>query len=434
MCGHVGSAGNISFKHEKVFKTLLILDSLRGIDSTGVAVVNRKGEVKIAKSVGNPFILMDTKRFDRAMQGFNCVMIGHNRYATQGSVSDRNAHPFDFDTLVGAHNGTLRNKHVLDNHTDYDVDSENLYHHMDKNGVEDTIHKLDGAWCLIWFNKDEGTLNFLRNKERPLHMCYTNDGETLFWASEKWMLSVALSREAVEHQDIFELPVDSWWKMEVYDDGTLGKPHVTPLKTKVPEPLPITNIYALPHRHQQQKPAVDAKKIEQQTGGAQKGETKSSAYSPNPYKAGVEYALLVTGTAVDRHGSAYYICSDRKNPKEIIRLYRHASDRVELLNKDIVACIHMFRYSDRDGAYHKVEYSSVRLANETVIEDKEERSYHDAKGKLIPVKEWMTKHGTCAWCTGHVDPEQAFKFTTSDEAICHHCAEDTEVANYVNFR
>lgn len=149
----------------------------------------------------------------------------------------------------------------------------------------------------------------------------------------------------------------------------------------------------------------------------------------------MEVALLVIGEGVDHHGSRYYICTDRHNPKEVIRLYRNAADRISLLNKEICACLHMFRYSDRGGAYHKVEYSSVRLANvDSPVESENEGAYQDANGKLIKLSEWNTKHGTCAWCTGHVDPSQSFKFTTSGEAICHLCAADEEVGQYVNFR
>jgi len=49
ICGIVGVAGQVSLKHERAFKTMLILDTLRGIDSTGVLAVHRDGSHDVAK-------------------------------------------------------------------------------------------------------------------------------------------------------------------------------------------------------------------------------------------------------------------------------------------------------------------------------------------------------------------------------------------------
>ena len=37
------------------------------------------------------------------------VFIGHTRYATHGEISCANQHPFQYDNIVGAHNGVVRN-------------------------------------------------------------------------------------------------------------------------------------------------------------------------------------------------------------------------------------------------------------------------------------------------------------------------------------
>lgn len=459
MCGHVGAAGQLTVKHERVFKTMLILDSLRGDHSTGVAVVSRQGDVKVAKQVGDPFRLFDTKSFDRALQGFNCVMIGHNRYATQGKVNSANAHPFEFSKIVGAHNGTLTNKHVLDDARMYDVDSENLYHHMNKNGVEDTIHKLDGAWALVWFNKEDGTLNFIRNDKRPLFFATVKQDNLLFWASEKWMLSVALSREELEVVSIDEVPVDTLITLEVYDDGTLGKPHLTPLATKVVPPPPYLgdnwrsgrheHVYPINNRNLNVPPPAPAPSTQQQSplmvqptatdkgkGDAFKHDPKSSIFTPSPYKAGMEHRLEVISESIDQAGSVYYGCTDRKHPNEQIRLYKNRADKMSMLGKIIYCNLHQYRYTDRTGAYHKVEYGSVRLDSPTKSETKEnvEHLYQNSNGKLIPAAQWKKEHGTCGWCQGHVDPEQPHKFTTSGDSLCHLCADDKEVLQYVNLK
>src|SRR6185369_11244015 len=195
MCGLVGMAGDLNASHEKIMKDLLVFDTVRGVDSTGVCYVSKHNdEVKIAKQIGNPFELFDQKSFDKASNGLQKVMIGHNRYATSGAISRSNAHPFDVGKIVGVHNGTIKNKWNLHNHMDFKVDSENLYHHIQEKGLTDMLDKADGAWALVWWNKEDKTVNFLRNKERPLFFSSSTDakgeadGKTIFWASEAWML------------------------------------------------------------------------------------------------------------------------------------------------------------------------------------------------------------------------------------------------------
>src|SRR3546814_12623264 len=44
----------------------------------------------------------------RSLSGYNSkAFIGHNRAATLGKVNGLNAHPFRYDNIMGAHNGTL---------------------------------------------------------------------------------------------------------------------------------------------------------------------------------------------------------------------------------------------------------------------------------------------------------------------------------------
>src|SRR5690606_12710188 len=171
MCALMSIIGKITLKEEKIFKQGLIVDSLRGEHSTGVAITRRgkDGETFIAKQVGNPFELLNDKRFDKAMAGVNRVLLGHNRYATQGSINKANAHPFEFWPVYGAHNGTLIERHSLEDNNLFSVDSQALLNHIAAHGVEDAIPKVRGAWALTWWNEEDSTFNILRNKERTLY-------------------------------------------------------------------------------------------------------------------------------------------------------------------------------------------------------------------------------------------------------------------------
>jgi hypothetical protein len=207
MCGIVGIAGDMFSREELTMKRLLLLDSLRGMDSTGMAAVKIGGKkVEIAKRASHCFNLFDTKSFNEILSAPSALaFIGHNRSATSGLIKDVNAHPFQFEHITGVQNGTLEDKdfRMLEDWLGekYNVDSEALFAAIAKFGVKEVIPKLSkgidhykGAWSLVWWDSNDKTLNFLRNEHRPLWYCYSEDFKQIFWASEFWMLDIALQK------------------------------------------------------------------------------------------------------------------------------------------------------------------------------------------------------------------------------------------------
>ena len=96
MCGLVGMAGNVVEQDKKALKYLLRFDTVRGEDSTGLAVVTEKdNKIEVHKRVGVPDLLFeedaafDAKHIYQGPRGK--VFIGHNRYATRGKITDDNA-------------------------------------------------------------------------------------------------------------------------------------------------------------------------------------------------------------------------------------------------------------------------------------------------------------------------------------------------------
>lgn len=199
MCGLIGFMGELpkGVKKQDVLNFLLILDSTRGIDGTGVYMANvSKDKVTrevLLKNVGNVYNLICSRDYNKC--GFvSDVVIGHNRATSVGASTVANSHPFEFGDIVGAHNGTLTSfyESSYPKRNDYEVDSEWIYATINEIGVKRTVSYMSGSWALTWFNKKEQTLNMLRNKERPLF--YIRTDNAIIWASEEWMLDAVMDK------------------------------------------------------------------------------------------------------------------------------------------------------------------------------------------------------------------------------------------------
>jgi hypothetical protein len=233
MCGLVGVASSevLSEALKKAFNTMLYVDVLRGEDSTGVACVHKAfsgaPEVEVKKSLGAPTDFFyehgksarDLSFWTKAPN----VLIGHNRFATQGAINKENAHPFEFDNVVGAHNGTVL-KHSLrkfDGAKEFDVDSQIIYSHLSSHTIDDVWRDADGAMALTWFDKTNDKLNIIRNKERPLSICYTEDDKAVLWSSELWMLQVGAMKAGVKLKDPVEVAPNRLFTFGKTEDGKM---------------------------------------------------------------------------------------------------------------------------------------------------------------------------------------------------------------------
>lgn len=168
---------------------------------------------------GHEFV--DEPYFEKSLSLVDKVWIGHNRWGTIGKNIKNNAHPFwvldDDDSwlLVGAHNGTLRNRHVLTDWDKFGTDSEALLNEIVLTDAKTTVSKLEGAWALTWACNYTDTMNFLRNKERSLYYAFTKDKKSLVWASEKWMIIVSAMKGGLELEDTQEFEEDTLYVMPI---------------------------------------------------------------------------------------------------------------------------------------------------------------------------------------------------------------------------
>ena len=177
----------------EAFKQLLYADALRGWDSTGICAVKAHGEATVHKDscAAGPFLY---KTNDSTWIYQNRALIGHNRWATRGAVTEENAHPFEEDHIILAHNGTLKSHHALKNVA---VDSHAITHSIAEKGAIKTLEMLDGAFALIWYDKKTQEINVTRNKERPLFIVESED--LFFIVSEAGLARWIMSRNNMTH-------------------------------------------------------------------------------------------------------------------------------------------------------------------------------------------------------------------------------------------
>lgn len=442
ICGLVGAAGDLMYKHEKFFRIALILDTVRGIDSTGAAIIKPNGQLNLAKKLGHAYELLDSQKFNTGIQGLNRVLIGHNRWATQGGVNTANAHPYEFDTLVGAHNGTLKNKwNFGQDHNRHPVDSYCLYSHLNEHGAEETIPLMEGAWALTWYSFKDKTINMIRNQERPLFIATEEKTGNLLWASEPWMVQVAADKAELKISRPVQIDEDTLYSWAINEKGGLveqnqkkifGKQtpfHQASGSSKSGESSTKTG--AKPN----QSITPTGKVV---TFPIQQGQSSSPAMQTG-YKIGyagtTDVRLEVLGEGVDMHGARYISCFDPANPNLQLRLYisaREAFSRYD--GRIIIGTIgkyHMVSGTVSKG-YYKIEFSSHRL-------EKEEKLYPNEHGELIEEEEWVEKFGTCQWCSTNIFPDEVsirFIETNGKEcgALCPECVADEEVGKYVRFK
>lgn len=422
MCGIVGF---VTRKDEPgrlmdALRSMLSFDTIRGMDSTGVAMVNIKtGNADLIKNTMPGYVFANDEETVHGLtkEPYH-VYIGHNRAATRGTVSADNAHPFwkeDRETgreIVLVHNGTIYNKNDLECGKNYDVDSEAICNHVLLHGIEDTVKIMDGSYALVWWDFPSKTLNFIRCDQRPMNIIYADKFESMIFSSQLDIASAAMRRDGVELASSFR---PDPWKLYSFSLDDLKNPTITDLNGVARKVLPKS---VRKYGQTYYPPALPSKKDT-------KGDTVASV-SPESFKVAEAFDALK-----DKQVEVYVV--EKQKVKDG---FRYIGCMFESPFYDV-------SFYDRDGkfeendlvmgtvsaAYWDSDLKTVRLiVRKAVLTDREEGEQSGTMpgpgGQKITEDTWnrLTKYG-CSSCMQVFEKEDADDIVwIGDSPTCNDCA------------
>lgn len=453
MCGLVGVIGTIDKVDNKIFRDLLRVDVLRGPHSTGICSRTRMEEPVVLKKALLPDELFSIKKADALFNEFNRndILMGHNRWATMGKVNNTNAHPFEMDKIIGAHNGTLRKQHLLPDSTKFQVDSENIFHSFEKIGVKETVKKLDGAFALTWFDKTTNVFNFTRNDERSLYYCFSAKGKTFYYASEDWMLEGILARHRVEHQGIIEFDPLYHYQLVIPDQGQpFHKKSFTMQALEEYEPPKQTN-----HWNQSRCRNTSGTSGTHTTGNVMdltkrlhsKTGTDGGTSDGQAYEVGDNVFFKILS---DPPGAKYLVGRDVSNIERKIHIFvpRGAVLRKKMLASDVSEWwVGVVNGYEKTGAIivqanSVTDYDSFQEANGWDEGDAEDAEAYNAEDVALSNNdpqwerhvELIAAVGRCGWCDETLDPTDDNHIENAHTIICPHCKALPEVQDFISLQ
>lgn len=196
------------------FESALVNARVRGTHATGYAQIDALGNHKIVKRNldATQFVSSYDEYLDSidTLDANTTVLMGHTRYATQGSPSiNRNNHPIRAGKTIGTHNGWVSNDDELFEHYDLDrfaeVDSEVIFRMADDSDtVDEFVHnrftKIRGKATVVWTDVERPEYVYLLKGNNPLEVAY-NKKLQLFVYGSTW----SIIKDAFPAEDIQRL-------------------------------------------------------------------------------------------------------------------------------------------------------------------------------------------------------------------------------------
>ena len=231
-----------------LFEQLLLINTLRGEYGAGVGMVPQRTSrsIKVVRTVNDPLDGQFQVDMRRAVAKKPVILFGHTRFPTTGSLELTHVHPFETGKIIGMHNGTM--EHICGVKPEKtENDSQLLMSALAEKGPEETIRNSLGAYALVWLNTTQDTINFLRNKDRPLAFGTSEDmPDCLFWSSEALALEFILRRNTKTNPKIYLCPADTLICFSLRSKTLTPVYHGELSSLSVPKAPSVSNVLALP--------------------------------------------------------------------------------------------------------------------------------------------------------------------------------------------
>lgn len=188
MCGLAGYISTMVTNPRQIrarLTELLELNEPRGMEATGIGIVDNRGGVTVLKAPISAGEFVKLPDYQSMFVGDVRCILGHTRYPTIGSPENSaNNHPIITKKLAGTHNGWIVNacqlKHRYGLRCDGDVDSEVIFRLLEIFPVEQLQTLVRGEITLAWVNRKTAVLHLYRDNN-PLYLSETAEG--IFWSS-----------------------------------------------------------------------------------------------------------------------------------------------------------------------------------------------------------------------------------------------------------
>ena len=205
-----------------IFTRNLLFNEERGRAATGLAVVQRDGQVRLLKEPRPASQFIETEAYRALLQTISAqttLVLGHTRLPTKGDPAcDENNHPIQAGPVFGVHNGQITNDDALFARLRYarcgEVDSEIIFRLLaevcpDADGgsylghIRPQVALLEGQFTfLACDSRSPGRLIVLKHNN-PLCVHYHVGWEALIFSSRYIFLRKAFGQsvlaEALEH-------------------------------------------------------------------------------------------------------------------------------------------------------------------------------------------------------------------------------------------
>lgn len=446
------------------FKQMLILNSLRGSHSTGVAGIDMQtenAEVNLIRGIGSPYQLFgygaSEEFFLRMVSDFTTV-IGHGRYATKGAINADNAHPFKEGHITLAHNGVINNYFNLKDwtkHKHIEVDSHLIAALIAEEGAQEVLPQVEGAYVFIWHDALENTFNIARNSLRPLFVAEQKGNKTLTFASEEQTLVWNGSRNKTPYSSIAEIPDFQIFKFHA--DSL--EPEVTPYRQRTHKIHSYGNGVGYHNNWE------DNEVFHQDTGNYKEGKRKhrrnasdndmtmlNSILDNSQLRLEMKVSFILDDYK-EEHQYTMVTGFNEMYPNVLFRATFSPNDKItvdKLLEADFVEghiksmnSLHnnpdgyVWQCFIGNASIHKDEIVDI-IPNDAPDEDDEVRcDVRDVMGFTRSITRYRLKElakGGCSWCqhpipaTDLLNPENCIIYDidrNTEELVCSECSKDT---------